>query len=67
MDIALTGKQATVRGITIFRFAKSNIAEGLTPWDALDVLQQLGVIPAPGHKPSSALSPSEGNAYDLHE
>ena len=48
MGIPPTGKQATVTGITIFRFANSKIAEGLTTWDALGALQQLGVIPAPG-------------------
>ena len=48
MDIPPIEKQATVTGITIFRFAKSNFAEGLTPWDALGALQQLGVVPAPG-------------------
>ena len=31
MGIPPTGKQATVTGITIFRFAKSNFAEGLPP------------------------------------
>jgi steroid delta-isomerase-like uncharacterized protein len=48
MGIPPTGKQATVTGITIFRFANSKIAEGLTTWDALGALQQLGVIPVPG-------------------
>jgi hypothetical protein len=48
MDLPPPGKQATGRGITIFRFAKSNVAQGLTPRDALGTLQQLGVIPAPG-------------------
>jgi len=47
MGIPPTGKQATVTGITLFRFVNRKIAEGLTTWDALGALQQLGVIPVP--------------------
>lgn len=34
-------------GITIFRFANGKMVEGLTTWDALGMMQQLGLIPAP--------------------
>ena len=43
-----TGKQFKVAGIDIFRVVDGKIVE---PWDAVDqlgMLQQLGVIPAPG-------------------
>jgi steroid delta-isomerase-like uncharacterized protein len=48
MGIPPTGKQATVTGITTFRFANGKMVEGLTTWDALGMMQQLGLIPAPG-------------------
>ena len=43
-----TGKPVKVPGITIFRFANGQIVDGGTVWDALALLQQLGVVPAPG-------------------
>ena len=45
--MAPTGKQATVTGITINRFADGRIVESWTNWDALGLLQQLGVVPTP--------------------
>jgi steroid delta-isomerase-like uncharacterized protein len=48
MGIAPTGKLVKAPGITIFRFAHGHIVEGRTVWDALALLQQLGVVPAPG-------------------
>jgi len=44
--IAPTGKQATVTGITIDRIAEGKIVESWTNWDALGLMQQLGVVPA---------------------
>lgn len=44
--IAPTGKQATVTGITIDRWAGGKIAESWTNWDTLGLLQQLGAVPA---------------------
>ena len=41
-----TGKQATVTGITIDRIIGGRIAESWTNWDALGLMQQLGVVPA---------------------
>ena len=46
--IAPTGKQATVTGIVIGRFAHGKLVEGWLDFDALGMLQQLGVVPAPG-------------------
>lgn len=44
--IAPTGRKMDVSGITIFRFAEGKIAEQWTNWNALGLMQQLGVIPA---------------------
>ncbi|HEU5362961.1 MAG TPA: ester cyclase [Gaiellaceae bacterium] len=44
--IAPTGKEATVTGITIDRWAGGKIAESWTNWDTLGLLQQLGAVPA---------------------
>ena len=43
--IAPTGRQATVTGITIDRWADGKIAESWTNWDTLGLLQQLGAVP----------------------
>jgi steroid delta-isomerase-like uncharacterized protein len=45
--IAPTGKQINVSGITICRFANGKIAEGWVNWDALGMMQQLGVVAEP--------------------
>lgn len=44
--IAPTGKSVKVAGIMIFRIADGKIAETWDLWDALGMLQQLGVVPA---------------------
>jgi steroid delta-isomerase-like uncharacterized protein len=46
--IPATGKQITVTGMAIFRFADGKIAETWVIFDTLGLLQQLGVIPTPG-------------------
>ena len=43
--IAPTGKQINISGVTIARFAGSKIVEGWVNWDALGLMQQLGVVP----------------------
>ena len=43
-----TGQQMTMTGITIFRIANGKLVEGWTNPDLLGMLQQLGVVPAPG-------------------
>jgi steroid delta-isomerase-like uncharacterized protein len=48
MNIPATGKRVTVSGISISRIANGKIVEGWSNFDALGMLQQLGVIPAPG-------------------
>ena len=42
-----TGKAVTVTGIAIHRFAGNQIQESWDCYDALGLLQQLGVIPTP--------------------
>ena len=48
MGIPPTGKQATVTGIAIDRFEGGKFVESWLEFDALGMMQQLGVIPAPG-------------------
>jgi predicted ester cyclase len=43
-----TGKQVTVTAITIERVVDGKIVEHWIQYDALGMMQQLGVIPAPG-------------------
>ena len=48
MGIPPTGKPVTVAGIDVFRLAGGKIAEHWAEFDMLGMMQQLGVIPAPG-------------------
>ena len=48
MGIPPTGKQGTVTGIGIGRFEGGKLVEAWTEFDALGMLQQLGVVPAMG-------------------
>jgi predicted ester cyclase len=48
MGIPPTGKQVTVTGIIINRVVNGKSAEGWLNFDALGMLQQLGVAPMPG-------------------
>lgn len=48
MGIPPTGKQGVVTGIGIDRFANGKIVEGWFNSDDLGLLQQLGILPAPG-------------------
>jgi hypothetical protein len=49
---APTGKNVTVAAWTIDRFADGKVAESRIIMDTLGLMQQLGVIPAPGAPPS---------------
>jgi steroid delta-isomerase-like uncharacterized protein len=42
--IAPTGKQFTISGISIARFTDGKMVEGWVNWDALGMLQQLGIV-----------------------
>ena len=46
--IAPTGKQISITGISIARFAAGKIVEGWVNWDALGLMQQLGVVAEAG-------------------
>lgn len=48
MGIPATGKQAAVQGISIHRITDGKIVDNWVSMDMLGMLQQLGVIPAPG-------------------
>lgn len=43
-----TGRQATITGISILRFSGDRICEQFDNWDALGMMQQLGVVTLPG-------------------
>ncbi len=43
--IAPTGKQVNMTGISIVRFTNGKMTEGYVNWDALGLMQQLGVVP----------------------
>lgn len=42
--IAPTGKQFTISGISVARFTSGKISESWVNWDALGLMQQLGVV-----------------------
>jgi steroid delta-isomerase-like uncharacterized protein len=44
--VSPTGRQVTVTGITVDRYADGQLIEGWTNWDALGLLQQLGAVPS---------------------
>jgi steroid delta-isomerase-like uncharacterized protein len=43
LGVPATGKRVTVTGVTITRFSRGKIVESWASWDALGLLQQLGV------------------------
>ncbi len=43
--IAPTGKKFTISGVTIARLLNGKLAEGYVNWDALGMMQQIGVVP----------------------
>jgi predicted ester cyclase len=42
-----TGKPVSVTGMNIHRVTGGQIQEGWLKWDALGMMQQLGVVPGP--------------------
>lgn len=55
--IAPTGKQINISGVTIARLANGKLAEGWVNWDALGLMQQLGVVPELAKTKASAAKP----------
>jgi predicted ester cyclase len=43
--IAPTGKQFNITGVSIARFTNGKMSEGFVNWDALSLMQHLGVVP----------------------
>jgi steroid delta-isomerase-like uncharacterized protein len=52
--IAPTGKQVNITGVSIARFTNGKMSEGWVNWDALALMQQLGVVPELGKAKAAA-------------
>jgi steroid delta-isomerase-like uncharacterized protein len=55
--IAPTGKQFTISGVSIARFTGGKMVEGWVNWDALGLMQQLGVVPELAKTKAAAANP----------
>jgi steroid delta-isomerase-like uncharacterized protein len=55
--IAPTGKQINISGVTIARLANGKMAESWVNWDALGLMQQLGVVPELAKTKAAAAKP----------
>jgi steroid delta-isomerase-like uncharacterized protein len=49
MGIPASGKHFRFNGMSIFRIAAGKVAEQWEEWDKLDLMQQLGAVPAAAH------------------
>jgi steroid delta-isomerase-like uncharacterized protein len=49
MGIAPTGKEVTITGIDVLRIAEGKVVERWAEGNDLEVIQQIGAIPPPGH------------------
>ena len=58
MGIAPTGKEVTIQGIDVLRIAEGKVVERWADYDALGMMQQLGVIPEPGQSEQAPPPPS---------
>ena len=56
--IAPTGKQFTISGMTVARLVNGKLSEGYVNWDALGLMQQLGVVPQLAAKAQAASATS---------
>jgi steroid delta-isomerase-like uncharacterized protein len=54
--IAPTGKQFAITGVSVVRFASGKMVEGYVNWDALGLMQQLGVVPELGKAKAVAVA-----------
>ncbi|SRR5258708_24865183 len=52
MGIPATNKKISVEGMTVHNVAHGKIMDSCTNWDALGMMQQLGVVPALGQEKS---------------
>ena len=55
--IAPTGKQVTISGVSSARFTNGKMVEGWVNWDALGLMQQLGVVPELARTKAAAAKP----------
>ncbi len=55
--IAPTGKQFTISGVSVARLTGGKMAEGWINWDALGLMQQLGVVPELAKTKAAAAKP----------
>ncbi len=55
--IAPTGKQVTISGVSIARFTNGKMVEGWVNWNALGLMQQLGVVPELARTKAAAAKP----------
>ncbi len=55
--IVPTGKQVTISGVSIARFTNGKMVEGWVNWDALGLMQQLGVVPELARTKAAAAKP----------
>jgi predicted ester cyclase len=55
--IAPTGKQFNISGVSIARFTGGRMVEGWVNWDALGLMQQLGVVPELAKNKAAAAKP----------
>ena len=55
--IAPTGKQFNISGVSIARFTGGKMVEGWVNWDALGLMQQLGVVPELAKTKAAAAKP----------
>jgi steroid delta-isomerase-like uncharacterized protein len=55
--IAPTGKQVTISGVSIARFTNGKMVEGWVNWDALGLMQQLGIVPELAKTKAAAAKP----------
>jgi predicted ester cyclase len=53
-EIAPTGKEFNISGVSVVRFANGKMSEGWINWDALGLMQQLGVVPELGKAKAAA-------------
>jgi len=52
MGVAPTNRPIHLTGITILRIANNKIQESWNSWDALGMMQQLGIVPTMTQRPS---------------
>jgi steroid delta-isomerase-like uncharacterized protein len=52
MGIPATNKKVSIDGMTIHHIAGGKIMDSFSNWDALGLMRQLGVVPAPGQTKS---------------